>query len=74
MSPKMRGFVAMAAMMALMSGGGEHQSHSASIVREIPNNRKKCFRNGCENTRSGTKLYCCAECNKLDKQDRKKQC
>lgn len=28
---------------------------------------KKCFRGGCNNTRSGNKLYCSSECCKLDK-------
>jgi hypothetical protein len=41
------------------------------IVKETPNPLKKCFRKGCEKTRSGEKLYCSAECNKLDKQERK---
>lgn len=32
---------------------------------------KKCFRKGCNDIRTKGKLYCSAECCKLDKQQRK---
>lgn len=73
MNPKLRDYVAMAAMMAMLSGGGVNRSQSSVIVKETPNRLQKCFRKGCEKTRSGNKLYCSAECNKLDKQERKKR-
>lgn len=42
----------------------------ASIVVDEPkrgNDRKKCFRKSCDNSRTGNKLYCSSECCKLDK-------
>ena len=75
MNPKMRNTLAAFAMLASMSGMKEPHDYDAPPKRKIKraerNSDKKCFRKACDKNRSGNKLYCSAECNKLDKIERK---
>jgi len=50
---------------------GTERTKVSKIIKEIPNWKKKCFREGCNNLRNGNQLYCSAECCKLDKQKKR---
>ena len=57
------------AMMAMsgVNGIGYDEPKLTQRKHQEKNWMKKCFRPGCEHTRKGNKLYCSAECCKIDK-------
>jgi len=60
----------MLAFMSLAMMANDPSDHRTSTVERDPrdrNDHKKCFRKGCNKNRTGNKLYCSAECCKLDK-------
>ena len=62
------------AMMSLMMSAGFEEPFGMSGTSmkndgssRNENQTKKCFREGCEKRRNGNRLYCSADCCKLDK-------
>lgn len=66
---KRGGFTALMHMMAAATGNFDQGRIIAKeITGEESNSSKLCFRKGCTNNRTWNKLYCSAECAKLDKE------
>lgn len=68
----MKSGLALAMMSMLAASQGDILDNTSNYKPDYSDNNhtKKCFRNGCNNKRSGNKLYCSAECCKLDKQNK----
>jgi len=69
MNSKLRSLMVMSSMMAISAGIGGNLFDSEQPKRKRVlsiNERKKCFRSGCNNLRnSSSSLYCSDECQKI---------
>lgn len=71
MSMKSRSALAALTMMAMMSGMGSERRPKEKVLSF--NERKKCFRKGCNNHRNGKdSLYCSNECQEIYHEELKK--